>query len=138
MQLHLDTHTFTINYSYVTGPGKTGFIYTKHVHISLCQEIHLLFCMWYSNSISFIEFVVDFCTYDDILDTIQITDKIYYILNSQNQVKFYMQQPSNIMPRVHACIQMCIHCLTIQLVKRMHCGGEPELVSQLYNNSIIM
>ena len=33
---------------------------------------------------------MDLCTYDDILDTVRITDKSYYILNSQNQVKFYM------------------------------------------------
>ena len=39
---------------------------------------------------SFIEFLMDFCIYDDILYTIQITGKSYFILNSQNQVKFYV------------------------------------------------
>ena len=33
---------------------------------------------------------MDFCIYDDILDIIWITDKNYYILNSQNQVNFYV------------------------------------------------
>ena len=43
--------------------------------------------MSYAQSASFIEFLMDFCIYDDILDTIQITDKKF---NSQNQVKSYM------------------------------------------------
>ena len=31
--------------------------------------------MYYPKSVSFIELLMDFCTYDDILDTIWITDK---------------------------------------------------------------
>ena len=31
--------------------------------------------MCYPKSVSFIEFHLDFCTHDDILDTTQITDK---------------------------------------------------------------
>ena len=73
---------------FVTGPGKTGLIYTKHT----CSYYgtYLLFCMSYPKSVSFIEFLMDFCIYDDILDTLWSTDKSYYILNSQNQVKFYV------------------------------------------------
>ena len=43
--------------------------------------------MSYAQSVSFIEFLMDFCIYDDILDTTRITDKTF---NSQNQVKSYM------------------------------------------------
>ena len=43
-----------------------------------------------SCSVCGIEFLMEFCIYDDILDTILITDKSYYILNSQNQVKSYV------------------------------------------------
>ena len=57
---------------YVTGPRKTGLIYTKDtVHIMA----PILFYMCYPKSVSFIKFLMDFCIYDDILDTRWITDK---------------------------------------------------------------
>ena len=71
---------------FVVGPGKTGFIYTKYT--CLYYGTYFLFCMCYPKSAGFIEFLMDFCMYDDILDTVRITDKKYYILNSQNLVKF--------------------------------------------------
>ena len=74
--------------SYVTGLGKTGRIYTNYT--PLHYGMYLLLCMCYPKSVSFIEFLMDFCIYDDISDTIRIKDKSYYILNSQNQVKFYV------------------------------------------------
>ena len=54
-------------YIYVTGPGKTGLIYT-----CLYYGNYPLFCMCYPKSVSFIEFVMGFCIYDDVLDTIMI------------------------------------------------------------------
>ena len=39
--------------------------------------------MSYVKSVSFIEFLMDYCTYDDILDNIWITDKSYCILISK-------------------------------------------------------
>ena len=58
---------------YVTGPGKTGLIYTKYSY--LYYDTYLLFCMCYPKSVNFIAFLMDFCIHDDILDMIQITDK---------------------------------------------------------------
>ena len=72
---------------YVTGPGKTGIIYTKYT--CLCYGIYLPFCMCYPKSVSFIEFLMDFCIHDEILDTILSTDKRFNILNSKSG-KFYM------------------------------------------------
>ena len=72
----------------VTGPGKTGLIYTKYTYSY--NSTYLLFCICYPKSVSLIEFLMDLGIYDDILDAIQIADKSYYILNSQNQVKFCM------------------------------------------------
>ena len=46
--------------------------------------------MCYPKSVIFIEFLMDFCIDDNILDVIQITDKKLLHLNSQNQVKFHM------------------------------------------------
>ena len=57
----------------MTGPGKTGLIYTKYTY--LYYGTYLLFCMCYPKSLNFNEILMDFCIYDDILDTIQITDK---------------------------------------------------------------
>ena len=71
----------------MTGPGKTGLIYTKYT--CMYYGTYLSFCMCYPKSVNFIEFLMDVCINDDILDMIHITDKkSYYILNSQNQVKF--------------------------------------------------
>ena len=49
----------------VTRPGKIGLIYTKYS----CSYYgtYILFCMCYSKSVSFIEFLIDFCIYDDII-----------------------------------------------------------------------
>ena len=58
---------------YVTRPGKTGLIYTKYTCLNYVT--YLLFCMCYPKSVNFIEFLMDFCIYDDILDTIQVTGK---------------------------------------------------------------
>ena len=58
---------------YVTGPRKTGLIYTKYT--CLHYDTYILFCMCYPKSGNFIEFLMDFCICDDILVMIQITDK---------------------------------------------------------------
>ena len=58
---------------YVTRPGKTGLIYTKYT--CLYYGTYLLFCISYPKSVSFIEFPIDLCIYDDIVDAIRITDK---------------------------------------------------------------
>ena len=58
---------------FVTGPGKTGLIYTKYT--CLYYGMYLSFCVYYPTSVSFIEFLMDFCIYDDIVDMIPITDK---------------------------------------------------------------
>ena len=80
--------TLVLTVVYVTGPGKTGLMYTKYT--CLYYGTYLLFCICYRKSVNVIEFLSDFCIYDDILHAIRITDKSYYISNSQNQVKFYM------------------------------------------------
>ena len=52
---------------YVTGPWKTGLIYTKYT--CLYYGMYLLFCMCYPESVNFIAFLMEFCIYDDLLDT---------------------------------------------------------------------
>ena len=49
---------------------------------------HLLFCMCYPKSISFIEFLMDLCMYDDILDAIWITGKklLHFKLSKSCQI----------------------------------------------------
>ena len=50
--------------------------------------MYLFFCMSYPESINFIEFLMDFCIYDDILRTIQVTDKklLHFKLSKSGQI----------------------------------------------------
>ena len=57
----------------MTGPGKTGLMYTKYTY--LYYGTYLLFCMCYPTLVNFIEFLIDFCIYDDIVDMIQVIVK---------------------------------------------------------------
>ena len=70
----------------MTGPGKTGLIYTKYT--CLYYGMYLQFCVCYPKSVNFIEFLMDLCTYDDILDAIQITDKklLHFKLSKSGQI----------------------------------------------------
>ena len=70
----------------VTGPGKTGLIYTKYT--CLYNSTYLLFCICYPKSVSFSEFLMDLCIYDDILDAIQIADKtlLHFKLSKSGQI----------------------------------------------------
>ena len=44
--------------------------------------------MCYPKSVNFIEFLIDFCIYDDILDMIQITDKklLHFKVSKSGQI----------------------------------------------------
>ena len=70
----------------MTGPGKTGLIYTKYT--CLYYSTYLLFCKCYPKSVNFIVFLMDFCICVDILDTIQITDKtlLLFKLSKSGQI----------------------------------------------------
>ena len=60
----------------VTRPEKTG-VSTQNALVHIMASSYILFCMCYAKAVSFIEFLIDFCMYDDIkfLDTLLITDK---------------------------------------------------------------
>ena len=62
---------------YVTGPEKTCLIYTKYT----CSYYgtYILFFINHAKSVSFIEFLMDFCIYIDILDTILNAEKSYIL-----------------------------------------------------------
>ena len=93
----------------MTGPGKTGLIYTKYT--CLYYGTYLLFCMCYPKSVNFIEFLMEYCIYDDILDMMQITDKklLYFKLSKLGQIlyvdKTCFPRPSHIYPLPHARLQ---------------------------------
>ena len=69
----------------MTGPGKTGLIYIKYTRLYYGK--YLLLCMCYQNSANFVEFLMDFCMYDDISDMIQITGKklLHFKLSKSGQ-----------------------------------------------------
>ena len=70
----------------MTGSGKTGLIYTKDT--CLYYGTYLLFYMCYLKSVNFIEFLMDFCIYDNILGTVQIIDKklVNFKLSKSGQI----------------------------------------------------
>ena len=94
----------------MTWPGKTGLIYTKYT----CSYYgtYLLFCMCYSQSVSFIEFFLDFFTYDDVLDTIRITDKnlLHFKLSQLLGKVLYVDKASFSRPsHIYSCIHICMY-----------------------------
>ena len=64
--------------------------------------MYLLFCICYLKSVSIIEFLMDLCIYDDILDAIRIADKklLYFKLSKSGQIlhvdKTYFPRPGHI------------------------------------------
>ena len=86
--------------TYVTGPRKTGLIYTKYM--CLYYGKYLQFYVCYLKSVSFIEFLIDLCIYDDTLDVIRITDKklFHFKLSKSDQIlrvdKTCFPRPSHI------------------------------------------
>ena len=74
-------------YAQVTGPGLRKQVLSTKILVHIMAPMYCPVYSYYPKSVSFIEFLMNFCIYDDILNTMQITDKSYYILNSQNEVK---------------------------------------------------
>ena len=50
--------------------------------------MYLLYCMYYPKSVNFIEYLMEFCIYDDTLDMIQITDRklLHFKLSKSGQI----------------------------------------------------
>ena len=86
----------------VTGPGKTGLIYTKYT--CLYYGTYLLFCMYYAKSVSFIEFLMDFCIYEYTL--LVINNKLlHFKLSKSGQIlhvdKTCFPRPGHIYNNIH-------------------------------------
>ena len=100
----------------MTGPGKTGLIYTKYT--CLYYGTYLLFCMCYPKSVNFIEFLMDFCIYDDVLHTIQNTDKtlLHFKLSKLGQIlrvdKTCFPRPSHIYKFIYTYIGSYVQLLS--------------------------
>ena len=103
---------------FVTGPGKTGLIYTKYT--CLYYGTYLLFCMRYPKSVNFIEFLMDFCIYDDIFNIIQITNKklLHFKLSKSGQIlrvdKTCFPRPSHILTQTFCQVEITMHVLLIK------------------------
>ena len=71
--------------------------------------------MSYPQSDTFIEFVMDFCLYDDILDTIQITDKklLHFELTKSGKI---LHVDKTCFPRPgHICIHSTEGTISVNL-----------------------
>ena len=77
---------FPVDSTYVTGPGKTGLIYTKYT--CSYNSTYLLFCICYPKSVNIIECLMDLCIHDDSLDAIRIADKklLHFKLSKSGQI----------------------------------------------------
>ena len=76
-------------YTYVTGPEKTGLIYTKYT-CSYYGNYILLFIS-FTKSVTFIEFILECYIYDMIQVQYRVKRKSYYNSNYQIQVEFCIQ-----------------------------------------------
>ena len=63
---------------YVTGCGKTGLIYTKYTLVCIMAAISYSICAIQTLLVLLNSSWISAYTYDDILDTIRITEKNYY------------------------------------------------------------
>ena len=89
-QLHIYTCTFIASSSfiYVTQSDKTSLIAQKYTHMD--NDIYLLFCVCYSNSVSFIELLRIFCIYDEVCAKIWCSEKdILNLKDSKLTQNFY-------------------------------------------------
>ena len=96
----------------MTGPGKTGLIYTKYT--CLYYGKYLLFCICYPKSVSFIEFLMKLCIYDDIFDAIQITDK--------KLLHFKLSKSSNILHVDKTCFPRPSHIWCLEDLNKVNVG----------------
>ena len=58
---------------YVTGSGKTSLIAAEYTHPY--NDNYCLFCVGYTNSVSFIEFLKIFCIHDEVCVKILCSEK---------------------------------------------------------------
>ena len=63
---------------------------TQNTCVRIIAHISYTLCMCYLKSVSFMEFLMDFCIYDGILDAIQITDKKLLHFKLSKSIKFYV------------------------------------------------
>ena len=105
---------------------------TRNTLVCFMAPISCSVAMCYPKSVSFIEFFMDCCTYNDILDTIWITDKklLHFKLSNPGQIlhidKTGFPRPGHI-----------LRCYYIRiLVSRFRSWGERWWVENASNNVI--
>ena len=65
------------NYIYDWAWENRCHLYTQNILVCIMVCISCAVAMCHPKSVSLIEFLMDFCIYDDILDTLLITNKSY-------------------------------------------------------------
>ena len=117
----------------MTGPGKTGLIYTKHM--CLYYGTYLQFCVCYPNSVNFIEFLMDFCIYDDILDAIQIIEKklLLFKLSKSNQI---LCVDKTCFPRLGHIFNYSIQCMYCSIPMKLYFKRFCWCISNIYSKPL--
>ena len=80
---------------------------------------YLQFCVYYPESVSFIEFLMDLCTYDEILNVIQITDKklLQFKVSNSGQI---LHVDKTCFPRPGHIFYIAIHALFVAGFLKTH------------------
>ena len=104
--------------------------YLHKIHLVVLWHLSPV-CMCYPNSVSFIEFFMDFCIYDEILNTICITDKklLHFELSKSSQIlsvdKTGFPRPGQILLLIfilHFPIMLAILALCLMLSITLYAG----------------
>ena len=85
--------------TYVTQSDKTSLIAQKYTRVYNC--IYLLFCVWYSNSVSFIQLLTNrmFCIHDEVCAKIFCSEKeLLNLKDSKLTQKFYGNKTGFVRP----------------------------------------
>ena len=106
--------------------------------------MYRLFCMCYPKLVNFIEFLMDFCIYDDILDTIQITGKkLLHVKRSKfDQIlrvdKTCFPRPGHIIIYIYIYIYIYIRIYVTRFAKIRHNDAFLEIQIFTSMNSIYL
>ena len=82
---------------YVTQSDKTSLIARKYTHVY--NYIYLLFCVWYSNSVSFIKLLRSFCIHGEACAKILCSEKeLLNLKDSKLTQNFYGNKTGFVRP----------------------------------------
>ena len=133
--------TFTLlhnTYVYVTGPEKTGLIYTKYTYSYNCT--YLFLCVCYLISVSFIKFLRILYIYDEIcVKMLCLQDEILHFKDRNlGQIlhvdKTCFLRPGHIFVLRNYIVFMISYCSIAQVFARVHTHAHVSICAYSYTS----